>query len=98
MVARFRARLTAAAGDTETAGEQFDAAVRILRQITSPYRLGTVLLEQAETLIGAGRDDEAAPMLDEARTIFEGLQAAPALQRLEAVAAGLAPPSSVVPA
>lgn len=49
--------------------------------------LAQVLVEQAELLRGANRDDEAAPMLTEATATFERLGAMPWLQRAQADAA-----------
>jgi hypothetical protein len=47
-----------------------------------PYWLGGTLTEQGEWLAKEGHSDEAAPLLAEAGTIFEGLQAKPWLERL----------------
>ena len=96
--ARFRARLAAAAGDHDVAIEWFGQAVSLYRTAGRPYPLAIALLDHAETVVAAGRTDEAGPLLDEARAIFQGLQAAPALGRLDAVAGAAAPSSTVVPA
>jgi hypothetical protein len=46
-----------------------------------PFDLAKILLEHAELLVATGRSGEARPMLDEAREIFERLEAAPFLER-----------------
>jgi hypothetical protein len=45
-----------------------------------------VLLEHGEWLSAAGGVDEAEPLLTEAREIFAALEAAPWLERLDALA------------
>jgi hypothetical protein len=50
-----------------------------------PFYLAVTALEQAEWLASAGREGEAEPLLDEARTIFADLEAAPWLERAEAI-------------
>jgi hypothetical protein len=50
-----------------------------------PYWLGATLTECAEWLTELGRAGEAEPMFEEARGIFERLQARPWLERLAKV-------------
>ena len=54
--------------------------------IVMPFYLGATQLEHAEWLSEQGRDAEAEPLLEEARAIFEELEAAPWLERVSAVA------------
>jgi len=68
---RFRARLD---GDEEA----YEKSARILRELGLPFWLAVTLLEKGEAT-----GDEAA--LAEARKTFEGLEAAPWLERLESV-------------
>jgi hypothetical protein len=51
------------------------------------FWLAGTLLEHGEWLGANGRAEEAEPLLTEAREIFEGLEAAPWLERLDARAA-----------
>jgi tetratricopeptide (TPR) repeat protein len=88
--ARFAGLVAARRGDMRTAEERLEAATRELREVESPFSLAQVLLEHADLLSSAGRMDEAAPLLAEARAIFERLGAAPWIQRLESVAAAVA--------
>jgi predicted ATPase/class 3 adenylate cyclase len=83
---RFEALLAARSGDSERAEERFRAAAEMLREISARFYLGVVLLEHGEWLAEAGKADEAEPLLVEAREIFERLQAAPWLERLDALA------------
>ena len=84
---RFRGKLT---GDAA----EFVSAIALMRDLSVTFWLAVTLLEYGESLVGAGRDDEAAPLLVEAREIFERLEAKPWLDRLENVAA----PAPQVPA
>jgi ATP/maltotriose-dependent transcriptional regulator MalT len=83
---RFRARLAAARGDDSAVEPGFKLAAALLREIGARFWLAVVLLEQGEWLAQAGRADEAEPLLEEAREIFEQLEAKPWLVRVDAVA------------
>jgi predicted ATPase/class 3 adenylate cyclase len=85
-VRRFEALLAARAGEGERAEERFRAAAEILREISARFYLACVLLEHGEWLSEAGRADDAEPLLREARETFERLEAAPWLERLDAIA------------
>jgi tetratricopeptide (TPR) repeat protein len=76
---RFRARL---AGD----GAGYEAAAEQFRQLAIPFWLAVTLLEHGELLVGQGQPSEAEPLLAEASTIFEQLQARPWLERVTAAA------------
>ena len=52
-----------------------------------PFYLAVTQLEHAEWLTAEGRNGEAAPLLDEARSTFGGLGAAPWLAQAEALGA-----------
>jgi tetratricopeptide (TPR) repeat protein len=88
--ARFAGLLAARRGDFRAAEERLIAATRELRQVESPFNLAQVLLDHADLLRHHGRDEDAAPLLAEARTIFEQLRARPWLERLEGVAPAVA--------
>src|SRR5262249_38458669 len=80
--ARFAARLAAAQDEHELVDPSFEAAARAFRELGLPFQLATTLLEQGEWLIGRGRAAEAEDRLEEAKAIFERLQARPWLDRL----------------
>jgi class 3 adenylate cyclase/tetratricopeptide (TPR) repeat protein len=76
---RFRGRLLALRGDREDAATLLAQAVADFRALQMPYYLAIELLEQAELAI-----DDPAPLLAEAREIFERLGATPWLERVDA--------------
>jgi class 3 adenylate cyclase/predicted ATPase len=88
--ARFEGLLAARHGDMRAAEEHLAAAARGLRGVESPFNLAQVLLEHAEVLCSADREHEAAPLITEARMIFERLGALPWLQRVDSLEAGVA--------
>ena len=75
-----RARLAALRAEAEP---PFEAAVTALREIEEPYWLATALLEHAEWLVANERAGEVAPLVAEAREIFERLRVPPKLERIE---------------
>jgi len=82
---RTNARLAAARGTVEGVESGFKAATEKFREIGMPYWLAATLTEHGEWLVAEGRSDEADVLLDEARGIFELLQARPWLDRFELV-------------
>ena len=81
------AALTEAHGDLGAAADAYaDAAERWERFGVVPEQ-AFALLGQGRCLLGLSRPTEAAPVLQRAREIFEGLQAAPALAETEALLA-----------
>jgi hypothetical protein len=82
---RFRARL---AGDDPSADASFTRAAAQLRALELPFHLAVVLLEHGEWLAAQGHPDDAEPFVAEARETFEGLEATPWLERLDAVRGG----------
>jgi tetratricopeptide (TPR) repeat protein len=83
--ARFEGLLAARRGDRKLADERLATAARELEEIEAPFNLAQVLLDHAELLSAAAREDEAAPLLAQARTIFERLGARPWLERADAL-------------
>jgi len=77
---RFRAGLAVLAGD-EDAERLFKSAQGLFRELAMPFYLAATELEHAEWLTAESRSEEAAPLLEEARGIFERLEAAPWLER-----------------
>ncbi|HLY85461.1 MAG TPA: adenylate/guanylate cyclase domain-containing protein [Gaiellaceae bacterium] len=78
--ARFRGRLLALRGDRDGAAELLSGAVDGLRELEMPYYVAISLAELAELGV-----DNPAPLLAEARDIFERLGATPWLERLDAL-------------
>jgi tetratricopeptide (TPR) repeat protein len=93
--ARFSARRAALKGDADTASAGFLAAAGIFREIERPFEVAVVQLEHGEWLAGAGRVDEAEPLLADAREIFDRLRARPWLERLDRVREASAQPAAV---
>ena len=85
--ARFAGLLAWRRGDARTADERLDAAARELDEIEAPFNLAQIRLEHAEVLTAGGRDEEAAPLLAEARATFARLGATPWLARADALTA-----------
>jgi tetratricopeptide (TPR) repeat protein len=84
--ARFESRLAALQGDHDRAQAGFRSAAATFREMGALFCLAVTLLEHGEWLAGRSREDDAGPMLAEARAIFERLEAAPWLERLERIA------------
>jgi class 3 adenylate cyclase/predicted ATPase len=78
---RLRARLEAARGEPQRVDERFRVAANLFRERDLVFYLGVCRLEHAEWLAGEGRNDDAQPLLVEAREIFERLQATPWVKR-----------------
>jgi tetratricopeptide (TPR) repeat protein len=90
---RFGARLAAATRDLDRVEPGFKSAAGLFREIGTPFWLGQTLLEHGEWLVSQDRADDAKPLSDEAREIFERLGAAPWTDRAGAPApAGAAAP------
>jgi len=85
-LARYDAQVAARERDLDTADRRFRDAAELMREIGTRFWLAIVLLEHGE-LLAAEETGDAKPLLDEAREIFEGLEAKPWLERLDAVAA-----------
>ena len=77
--ARFHGRLLALRGDRDGAAELLGRAVDGFRALQTPYPLAMALVERAELGV-----DDPAPLLAEAREIFERLGATPWLERVDA--------------
>ena len=78
---RLRAKVDIAKDQREGVERHFQNAANEFRAIPMPFWLGVTLLEHAEWLVGQGREEEAEPLLTEARQIFEELRARPWLER-----------------
>jgi class 3 adenylate cyclase/tetratricopeptide (TPR) repeat protein len=80
---RLRARLAAARGGGDEVEPRFKTAESTFREFGIPFWLAVTDLEHAEWLAEQGRADEAQPLLEEARDVFQRLEARPWLERLE---------------
>jgi class 3 adenylate cyclase/tetratricopeptide (TPR) repeat protein len=86
--ARFRADVEARRGDTERTEDDFKLAAAAFAEYGLVFLLACTQLEHAEWLVTVARDEEAQPLIDEARETFERLQATPWLERAESARAG----------
>ena len=83
--ARIRGNEAMARGDDDAAAEAFATGLAIGRNLDRPGLLAPVLLDYGRWLVRTGRSEEAAPLLAEARTMFEGMRATQWLDRLEQI-------------
>ena len=86
--ARFRARLAAARGEEARVEQWFKTAEAVFREHSLVFHMAATELEHAEWLVAQGRAEDAEPLLAEAREIFERLEAAPWLERCDALGIG----------
>jgi tetratricopeptide (TPR) repeat protein len=82
---RFRARLAIAAGTDGDVEADFEEAARLFQEYGVPFWLAVTQLERGEWLVADSRQDEAEPLLAEARAIFERLEAKPWTERVDRV-------------
>jgi class 3 adenylate cyclase/tetratricopeptide (TPR) repeat protein len=80
---RFHALLAVSRGKTELAETSFTSAIGMMEEIGLAFWLAVTKVEYAEWLIACGRPGEAEPLLGEAHTTFEELDAQPWLERLD---------------
>ena len=66
----------------EEAERLFEDSVAAFRDIQMPFQVAIVLLESAEWMQARGREADAGPRAEEARSIFDGLGAKPWLERV----------------
>jgi class 3 adenylate cyclase/tetratricopeptide (TPR) repeat protein len=85
---RFRARLLATRDEHEQVEARFKGAVGAFRELAMPFCMAQTLLDYGGWLVTQGRDDDAGPLLDEARAIFERLKATPWLERIDKLGVG----------
>jgi class 3 adenylate cyclase/predicted ATPase len=78
---RFRASICARGGEVEETARLFKRSAGLLRELAFPFHLAVSLLEHGEWLVGVGSAASAEPLLQEAVTIFDRLQATPWLER-----------------
>ena len=80
-----RALVAEAHGDTEAAAAGFADAAARWHDFAAVYEEAQALLGQGRCLVALGRAPEAAPLLEQARAIFQRLGAKPALAETEAL-------------
>jgi class 3 adenylate cyclase/tetratricopeptide (TPR) repeat protein len=85
---RFRARLLASRGEHDKVESRFKGGVGAFRELAMPFSMAQALLDYGEWLHAQGRADQAQPLLDEARMIFERLKASPWLGRVDKLGVG----------
>jgi class 3 adenylate cyclase len=86
-----QALVTEANGDYERAAAGFADAAARWRDFAAVYEEAHALFGQGRCLVALGRAPEAAPVLEQARTVFARLEAAPALADIEALIARVRP-------
>ena len=82
---RLRANVAAAHGDEAAAADAFAVALANARNLDFGFFLAPVLYDYGAWLASSGRPDEAAPLLAEARELFEGMRATAWLRRLDSL-------------
>jgi class 3 adenylate cyclase/tetratricopeptide (TPR) repeat protein len=80
-----RAEARSGSGTDDDIDRSFRSAVTSFREIGFPFWLAVSLLEYGEWLRDRDRGPDAAPVVLEARSIFEGLEAKPWIERAERV-------------
>jgi tetratricopeptide (TPR) repeat protein len=93
--ARYRARLAAARNEHGAVEQGFKTAQAVFREHGLTFFVAATELEHGEWLADQGRREEAEPLLEEAREIFERLAAAPWLERCDRLASTRAATASV---
>ncbi len=95
-----RARRVARSGEPAPGGTSFTAAIRGVREHSTPYHLAHGLLDHAEYLLSQPDTDgtaDAAAALREARDIGSRLRCRPLLDRTDAVGLRSPWPAGAVP-
>ena len=82
----FRAQLAVDAGDFERGDRLFRGAAALMRELATPFPMAVTMLDHAEVLLAAGDVGAAEPLVAEAGAVFEGLRAAPWVERAERAA------------
>ncbi|HEX5503257.1 MAG TPA: AAA family ATPase [Thermomicrobiales bacterium] len=80
------------------AAAHLDAALALADACAAPYERALTLLATAELRAATGEREAAGATLDEARAILEPLEAKPAIERADALAARLTPTATPAPA
>jgi tetratricopeptide (TPR) repeat protein len=84
---RLRANVAAAAGDEAAAADRFGLGLAAARNLGFAFWLAPVLRDYGAWLAGTGRAEEAAPLLAEARALYERMGAVVWLDWIDALSA-----------
>jgi tetratricopeptide (TPR) repeat protein len=90
-VGRARGLAAAANGEEAAAADVFSTALAAARNLGHPPILAPVLVDYGAWLAGAGRVEEAEPLLAEARDLWARMGAVRWLERIDAIAPAAAP-------
>jgi tetratricopeptide (TPR) repeat protein len=93
--ARIRANAATVREDHDTAAEEYALALATARNLGKAALLGPVLFDYGRWLVQTGRTEEAAPLLEEARTIFERMKATRWLERVAEVIPSREPETAI---
>ncbi|MDP9286128.1 MAG: tetratricopeptide repeat protein, partial [Actinomycetota bacterium] len=93
--ARIRANAAAGKEERDTATEQYALALATARNLDKAALLGPVLVDYGRWLVQTGRTEDAAPLLEEARTLFERMNATRWLERAAQVLAKREPETAI---
>jgi tetratricopeptide (TPR) repeat protein len=93
--ARIRANAAAERGEHDTAAEEYALALATARNLGKAALLGPVLVDYGRWLVQTGRTGEAAPLLEEARTLFERMKATRWLERAAQVLPSREPEAAI---
>jgi tetratricopeptide (TPR) repeat protein len=93
--ARIRANAAAGREEHDTAAGEYALALATARNLGKAALLGPVLVDYGRWLVQAGRTEEAAPLLEEARTVFERMKATRWLERAAQVLARREPETAI---
>jgi tetratricopeptide (TPR) repeat protein len=94
-LARIRANAAAGREEHDAAAEEYALALATARNLDMAALLAPVLVDYGRWLVQTDRTEEAAPLLDEARTIFEGMKAARWLERVAQVLPSREPETAI---
>jgi hypothetical protein len=83
-----RIEARSSATSDETTERDFKSSIGSFREIGFPFWMAVALLEFGEWLDGRDRGTDAAPLVTEARAIFDGLQAKPWIDRADRITQG----------
>jgi tetratricopeptide (TPR) repeat protein len=83
---RLGAKLSVARDEQADAEAGFKGSVGLFREMAFPFWMAVTLLEYGEWLAAQGRRADSAPLVEEARSIFEALGARPWSDRVALVA------------
>jgi class 3 adenylate cyclase/tetratricopeptide (TPR) repeat protein len=93
--ARIRANAAAGREQHDIAAEEYALALATARNLGKAAQLGPVLFDYGRWLVETGRTEEAEPLLEEARTIFERMKATRWLERVAQVLPSREPETAI---